>query len=181
MTASSKPMGLPQYPLAQQCSPVKWRVRPRYARGMRMAAFPCNRPTAFATLYWGGMLRHQCPWSGMACPSTHARPIGSQRSRRIVPMSWRRVPKMALCRYCGTMTMWYRPYHRTGLWSCHSRLVVSPFCGLGGSTPGETTFLFTNQRQNGRACSSLTARGGGLPFGVSIAAQGLLGQNLWLR
>src|SRR5215468_9514153 len=82
-------------------------------------------------------------------------------------MSLRSVPKIAFCRYFGTMTMWYRQYHRTWLWLCHSRIVVSPSCGLGGSTAGETTFLFTNQRRNGRACSSLTARGGGLPVGVS--------------
>jgi hypothetical protein len=167
-TASSQPTVLTPYPLAQQCSPVQLRVRPRYARCMRMAAFPYNRPTAFAPLYWRGMLRHTCTWSGMAWPSTTARPMGSQWSRRLWPMSWRSVPKMAFCRYCGPMTMWYRPYHRTGLWSCHARLVVSPFCGLGGSTPGETTFLFPNQRRNGRACSSLTARGGGLPIGVIL-------------
>src|SRR5438445_3007604 len=62
--------------------------------------------------------------------------------------------------------MWYGQYHRTWLWFCHSRIVVSPACGLGGSTTGETTSLFTNQRRNGRAFSSLTARGGGLPIGV---------------
>src|SRR5713101_2648174 len=81
-------------------------------------------------------------------------------------MSLRSVPKIAFCRYCGTMTMWYRQYHRTWLWFCHSRIVVSPSCGLGGSTPGETASSFTNQRRNGRAFSSLTARGGGLPIGV---------------
>ena len=81
-------------------------------------------------------------------------------------MSLRSVPKIAFCRYCGTMTMWYRQYHRTWLWFCHARIVVSPSCGLGGSTLGETTVLFTNQRRNGRAFSSLTARGGGLPIGV---------------
>src|SRR5215471_18758172 len=64
------------------------------------------------------------------------------------------------------MTMWYRQYHRTWLWFCHSRIVVSPSGGLGGSTTGETTSPFTNQRRNGRAFSSLTARGGGLPIGV---------------
>src|SRR5438128_11245758 len=84
-------------------------------------------------------------------------------------MSLRSVPKIAFCRYFGTMTMWYRQYHRTWLWFCHSRIVVSPSCGLGGSTLGETTSPFTNQRRNGRACSSLTARGGGLPIGVKFA------------
>ena len=44
---------------------------PKIFARMRMAAFPCKRPTAFATLYLGGMLRHQCTWSGMACPSTN--------------------------------------------------------------------------------------------------------------
>jgi hypothetical protein len=132
-----------------------------------MAAFPFNRPTAFATLYLGGMLRHKCTWSGMACPATNAMPICLQSSRRILPMSLRSVPKIAFCRYFGTMTMWYRQYYRTWLWLCHSRIVVSPSCGLGGSTLGETTVLFTNQRRNGRACSSLTARGGGLPIGVN--------------
>src|SRR5215218_2385133 len=82
-------------------------------------------------------------------------------------MSLRSVPKIACCRYFGTMTMWYRQYHRTWLWFCHSRIVVSPSWGLGGSTPGETTSPFTNQRRNGRAFSSLTARGGGLPIGVT--------------
>src|SRR2546427_6856863 len=79
-------------------------------------------------------------------------------------MSLRSVPKIAFCRYFGTMTMWYRQYHRTWLWLCHSRIVVSPSCGLGGSTAGGTTFLFTNQRRNGRAFSSLTARGGVVPL-----------------
>ena len=168
MTASSKPTVLTPYPLAQQCSPVQLRVRPRYARCMRMAAFPCKRPTACATLYLGGMRRHTGPWSGLACPSTHSRPIGLQSSRSILPMSLRSVPQMALCRYCGTMTMGYRQYHRTWLWLCHARIVVSPACGLGGSTLGETTVLFTHQRRNGRACASLTARGGGLPIGVNL-------------
>src|SRR5438128_9864919 len=45
-------------------------------------------------------------------------------------------------------------------------MVVSPACGLGGSTTGETTSPFTTQRRNGRAFASLTARGGGLPIGV---------------
>src|SRR2546422_10109682 len=81
-------------------------------------------------------------------------------------MSLRSVPKIAFCRYFGTMTMWYRQYHRTWLWFCHSRIVVSPSCGLGGSTTGETTSLFMNQRRNGRAFSSLTARGGGVPTWV---------------
>src|SRR5215211_119149 len=83
-------------------------------------------------------------------------------------MSLRSVPKIACCRYFGTMTMWYRQYYRTWLWFCHSRIVVSPSWGLGGSTPGETTSPFTNQRRNGRAFSSLTARGGGLPIGVKV-------------
>src|SRR4029453_622707 len=89
-------------------------------------------------------------------------------SPRLWPISLRSVPKMAFCRYCGTMTMGYRQYHRTWLWLCHARMVVSPSWGLGGSTAGETTFLFTNQRRNGRAFSSLTARGGGLPIGVRL-------------
>src|SRR2546422_6218801 len=80
-------------------------------------------------------------------------------------MSLRSVPKIAFCRYFGSMTMWYRQYHRPWLWLCHSRIVVSPSCGLGGSTPGETTCLFMNQRRNGRAFSRLTARGGGFPGG----------------
>src|SRR5262245_3118720 len=29
---------------------------------MRIAAFPFSRPTAFATLYLGGILRHKCPF-----------------------------------------------------------------------------------------------------------------------
>jgi len=84
-------------------------------------------------------------------------------------MSLRSVPKIAFCRYCGTMMMWYRQYHRTWLWLCHSRIVVSPSGGLGGSTTGETASPFTHQRRNGRAFSSLTARGGGLPIGVTAA------------
>jgi len=44
--------------------------------------------------------------------------------------------------------------------------VVSPLHGLGGSMVGETISLVPNQRWNGRAFSSLTARGGGLPIGV---------------
>ena len=103
---------------------------------------------------------------------------------RIVGYSVGRTSSRALrdtTRYFGTMTMWYRQYHLTWLWFCHSRIVVSPSCGLGGSTAGETTFLFTNQRRNGRACSSLTARGGGLPIGVRgggvLAAEALKGQH----
>src|SRR5712691_11877419 len=38
-------------------------------------------------------------------------------------MSLRSVPKIAFCRYFGTMTMWYRQYHRTWLWLCHSRMM----------------------------------------------------------
>ena len=39
-------------------------------------------------------------------------PICSQSSRRILPMSLRSVPKIAFCRYFGTMTMWYRQYYQ---------------------------------------------------------------------
>ena len=46
--------------------------------------------------------------------------------------------------------------------------VVSPAHGLGGSRTGETTLLFPNQRRNGRAFACLTARGGGLPIGLSL-------------
>jgi hypothetical protein len=42
--------------------------------------------------------------------------------------------------------------------------VGSPSHGLGESMTGETTLLYPNQRRNGRASSSLTARGGGLPI-----------------
>jgi hypothetical protein len=35
----------------------------------------------------------------------------------------------------------------------------------------ETTLLFSNQRRNGRAFSSLTARGGSLPIGVNVIVQ----------
>jgi len=50
-------------------------------------------------------------------------------------------------------------------WLClrRSLLVVSPFDGLGGSTAGEATSSGCDQRRNGRAYGSLTARGGGLP------------------
>ena len=44
--------------------------------------------------------------------------------------------------------------------------VVAPLHGLGGSMVGETLSLVPYQRWNGRAFSSLTARGGGLPIGV---------------
>src|SRR5882762_6947710 len=50
-------------------------------------------------------------------------PNWSQSSRRIFPISFRSVPKMAFWRYFGTMTMWYRQYHRTWLWLCHSRMM----------------------------------------------------------
>jgi hypothetical protein len=46
--------------------------------------------------------------------------------------------------------------------------VVSPSHGLGGSMTGETPLCFPDQRRNGRALSSLTARGGGLPIGVYL-------------
>src|SRR6267143_1954027 len=39
----------------------------------------------------------------MACPSTNSIPIWLQSSRRILPISLRSVPKIAFCRYFGTM------------------------------------------------------------------------------
>ena len=60
--------------------------------------------------------------------------------------------------------------HRLWQWLCHARLVVSLACGLSESPHGATAFRLTNQRRNGRAFSSLTARGGGLPIGVSRPA-----------
>src|SRR6266851_2609912 len=55
-------------------------------------------------------------------------PIWSQSSRRIFPISFRSVPKIAFWRYFGTMTMWYRQYHRTWLWFCHSRMMWFLLC-----------------------------------------------------
>ena len=71
MTASSKPTVLTQYPLAQKCNPMKFRVRPRYTRCMRIAAFPFNRPTAFATLYLGGNAQTQRYMVGHGMPLDH--------------------------------------------------------------------------------------------------------------
>ena len=130
------------------------------------AVADADKSPACAPLSWGGMRRHPCPGSGMACPAPHARPLGSQRSRRRVSLALRSVPQSAVGRSCGPLPRWYRPDHRTWLWWCHARIVVSPSWGLGGSTPGDTTSPFTHQRRNGRALSSLTARGGGLPIGV---------------
>jgi uncharacterized protein YjbI with pentapeptide repeats len=36
------------------------------SRWMRTALFPFRNPIACATLYFGGMLRHRCTWSGIA-------------------------------------------------------------------------------------------------------------------
>src|SRR5207248_6972247 len=48
--------------------------------------------------------------------------------RRMIPQNASnkncdKTPKIAFCRYFGTMTMWYRQYHRTWLWFCHSRMM----------------------------------------------------------
>src|SRR6266446_5002386 len=55
-------------------------------------------------------------------------PLWAQSSRRIFPISFRSVPKIAFWRYFGTMTMWYRQYHRTWLWFCHSRMMWFLLC-----------------------------------------------------
>ena len=49
---------LTQYPRAQKWYPVRFLPFPRYRRCIRMADLPFNRPTAWATPYFGRMLKH---------------------------------------------------------------------------------------------------------------------------
>src|SRR6266542_7116645 len=55
----------------------------------------------------------------------------------------------------------------------------SPRCAWGWSVAWDAGLpqdaLVATQRRNGRACSSLTARGGGLPVGVTFASE----ESLW--
>src|SRR6266568_4166912 len=55
MTASSNPTILTQYPLAQKCSPVKLRTRPRYSWGIQM-------PTSLSTgrSHWPHCISAEC-------------------------------------------------------------------------------------------------------------------------
>jgi len=94
-------------------------------RWILIADFPFRNPTVFATLYFGGILKHRWTWSGCACPSSSSTSCCSHRSRRIFPIPRRNDPKITRFRYFGTKTMWYLQYHLTWHWLCHSRMAVS--------------------------------------------------------
>ena len=107
MTAASKPTVLTQYPRAQKWNPVKFLGRPKYSRWSRIADLPFRNPIVFATLYFGGILRHRWTWSDSACPYTNSTPEWLHSSRRIFPTPFLKLPNIALFRYFGLNTTWY--------------------------------------------------------------------------
>jgi hypothetical protein len=56
---SSRPTVLTQYPVAQKCIPA---IRRSFSnsRWILTALFPFRNPIVYATLYFGGMLKHRC-------------------------------------------------------------------------------------------------------------------------
>ena len=112
MVSSSKPTVLTQYPLAQKFMPVAL-LLPRIHRWILTALFPFKNPIVWATLYFGGIFRHMCTWSGIRCPSSNSTLRCRHRSRKISPTFLRNFPYSFFCLYFGTNTTWYLQSHRT--------------------------------------------------------------------
>src|SRR5207302_4266152 len=102
-----------------------------------IADFPFILPIVFATLYFGGIPRHMCTWSGLTCPSTNSTSNRPHNVRNISPTSFRIAPNMDLRRYFGTITTWYRQYHFTRAWLCHSLMSSLLSLVLAGPGRGE--------------------------------------------
>ena len=62
------------------------------SRCIRTALLPFRNPTAYDTLYFGGILKHKWTWSLTACPSNNLIPFCWHKSRRIPPMDARSFP-----------------------------------------------------------------------------------------
>ena len=78
----------------------------------------------------GGMFRHNCTWSGIACPSTSSTPSCSHSFRSTPPICLRNCPKIDSFRYFGTNTTWYLQYHFTWDRLAHSlKAVAFPWTG----------------------------------------------------
>jgi hypothetical protein len=111
MVTSSSPTVLTQYPVDQKFSPVTLLLP--MARWIRTALFPFIKPMLWATLYFGGMLKHKWIWSAIACPSSNSNPFCLHKSRTISPIFVRKFPYITRFRYFGIKTTWYLQSHRT--------------------------------------------------------------------
>jgi len=111
MITSSNPTVLTQYPVDQKFNPVTLLLP--MARWIRTALLPFKKPTLWATLYFGGMLKHRWVWSGIACPSNNSKLFCLHKSRIISPIFVRNFPYITRFRYFGIKTTWYLQSHRT--------------------------------------------------------------------
>ena len=111
MLTSSNPTVLTQYPVDQKFSPVTLLFP--IARWIRTALLPFRKPILWATLYFGGMLKHKWIWSAIACPSSNSNPFCLHKSRIISPIFLRNFPYITRFRYFGIKTTWYLQSHRT--------------------------------------------------------------------
>jgi len=112
MVPSSNPTVLTQYPLAQKCNPVAF-LLPSMKRWILTALFPFKNPIEWATLYFGGIFRHMCTWSGIKCPSNNSILRCRHKSRKMSPTRLRNFPYSFFFRYFGTNTIWYLQFHLT--------------------------------------------------------------------
>jgi hypothetical protein len=137
---SSRPTVLTQYPVAQKCNPD---IRRSWSnsRCILTALFPLRNPTANATLYFGGMLKHKCTWSSIACPSSKSIFFCSHSSRKIRPTFLRRSPNITFLRYFGIQITWYLHSHRT-CDKLSKSFIRSSSCPLGLSHGGRAYIIF---------------------------------------
>ncbi len=144
IVSSSRPTVLTQYPVDQKCNPVTLLFL--RARCILTALSPLIYPIVLAILYFGGMLRHICKWSDIACPSNSFIPRCRHKSRIISPTFCFVFPYSTLCRYFGTITTWYLQSHRTWDKLFHSCICYTSCPGLGFPWGGTYFTLFSPNR-----------------------------------
>ena len=139
MVTSSNPTVLTQYPVDQKFSPVTLLFP--IARWIRTALLPFRKPILWATLYFGGMLKHKWIWSAIACPSSNSNPFCLHRSRIISPILVRNFPYITRFRYFGIKTTWYLQSHRTCDKLFQSCIGSTSFTSLRGFPYGGRTYF----------------------------------------
>jgi len=140
IVSSSKPTVLTQYPRDQKCSPVTRRIF-NNSRWIRTALLPFKNPIVYATLYFGGILKHMCMWSGIRWPSIISTLFCRHSSLKIFPTPVRNFPYSLFFRNFGTITTWYLQSHLTWDKLSQSLIGSSSTSPLWGSPGGRTYFI----------------------------------------
>ena len=102
---------------------------------------PFRKLMLWATLYFGGILKHRWIGSAMTCPSNNSNPLCQHKSRSISPVFFRRLPYTTRFRYFGIETTWYLQSHRTCDIIYYSCKGSTPLTLLRGSPCGGRTYF----------------------------------------